>query len=474
MNYSNTGTERTLFNNVMSHLVKPGMSFGSWHDEGIDLEGISAAGNYTVLCGNNLSFWANVDYSPANLNMSRATSGMTLDTTKYYVMFQSSEGDTASYLTGLQMSGEWCGAGSAWLKDNRGKGKVTWCTLPVAYDLWPALLEYYNTTTEPNDSFWTGPSGAGYTRPSSMPNLTNWAALTDSYIVDLGISGVECWWGFSLSMYETFKTYAPHIKAFSHQGVSGGSNDWLKDGTPIVRSHATDPTSNGLWYAQLADPNDIVTNITSFAATKTKPYFITVYDVPAYTVDYAAICETQLGSDYVIVRGPDFIDLMDQMVHPKPWGTLLTYDNFETGFGNYTDGGADCARYTGGITYARLGTCAIDLQDNSGTASAIAHTTGINVHTPGYTHIKVTFWFKANSIETGEDLYVEYYNGSAWQTLTRYIKGTNMENGIFYRKTIDIYEGTYTFPTNMKLRFRSDASDDNDDFYIDCITVEAQ
>ncbi|HPS56044.1 MAG TPA: GxGYxYP family putative glycoside hydrolase, partial [Sedimentisphaerales bacterium] len=187
MNYSNTGTERTLFNNVMNHLVKPGMSFGSWHDEGIDLEGISAAGNYTVLCGENLSFWANVDHNPANLNMSRPTSGMILDNTKYYVMFQSSEGDTAGYLTGLQMSGTWEGAGGSWLRANRTKGKVTWCTVPVAYDLWPALLEYYNTHGEPNDSFWTGPSGAGYNRPSSLPNLADWAALTDSYITDLSI-----------------------------------------------------------------------------------------------------------------------------------------------------------------------------------------------------------------------------------------------------------------------------------------------
>ena len=313
MNYSNTGTERTLFNNVMSHLVKPGMSFGSWHDEGIDLEGISAAGNYTVLCGFNLSFWANVDYNPANLNMSRPTSGMTLDNTKYYVMFQSSEGDTAGYLTGLQMSGVWEGAGGSWLKANRNKGKVTWCTVPVAYDLWPALLEYYNTHCEPNDSFWTGPSGAGYNRPSSLPNLAAWAALTDSYIADLSIQGVECWWGYSLSMYETFKANAPHIKCFSHQGTDGGSNAWLSDGTPVIQSHCPVDRTQGMWYAELhANPAQMVTNITNFAATKTPPYFITVYDTPACIVDYASICEDQLGPNFVIVRGVDFVDLMTQ------------------------------------------------------------------------------------------------------------------------------------------------------------------
>ena len=247
MNYDNGGTERELYLDVMAHLVAPGMSFGSWYGEGIDLIPISDTGNYTVLAGLNLSFWDHVDYNPANLDMSRADSNMVLDNSKYYVMFQTSEGDTSSFLTGLQMSGEWHGEGGAWLKPNRSKGKVTWCTLPIAYDLWPALLEYYNTTTEPNDSFWTGPSGAGYNRISELPNLADWAALTDSYIGDLGIQGVECWWGFSLGMYETFKANAPNVKCFSHQGVNGGSNDWLSDGTPVVRSHATDPMSNGLW-----------------------------------------------------------------------------------------------------------------------------------------------------------------------------------------------------------------------------------
>jgi len=312
MNYSHTGTERDLFNDVMAHLDEPGMSFGSWHDEGIDLEGISLSGNYTVLCGLNLSFWAHVDYSSANLDMSREDSDMTLDTTKYYVMFQSSEGDTASYLSGLQMSGEWQGAGGAWLKDNRGKGKVTWCTLPIAYDLWPALLEYYNTTTEPNDSFWTGPSGAGYTQVSRLPNLADWAAFTDSYIYDLGIEGVECWWGFSIGMYEDFKDYAPHVKCFSHQGVNGGSNDWLSDGTPVVRAHSPSVRTNGMWYAHLEDPNDMVDNITNFAYTKNTPYFIVVYDVPDSVVDYAAICEDDLDANFITVSGVDFVDLMTQ------------------------------------------------------------------------------------------------------------------------------------------------------------------
>ncbi|MDQ1355597.1 MAG: carboxypeptidase [Acidobacteriota bacterium] len=159
---------------------------------------------------------------------------------------------------------------------------------------------------------------------------------------------------------------------------------------------------------------------------------------------------------------------------PMPEWTVLTYDDFEVSFGNYTDGGGDCALYTGGSTYAHQGTKAVDIQDNSGTASAFYHTAGIDVHTPGYTQIKVEFWFKAASMETGEDFWVQYYNGSTWTTVATYVSGTGFSNGVFYNKTVLIDETAYTFPTGMKIRFMCDAGDNYDDVYIDEVKVSAK
>lgn len=157
-----------------------------------------------------------------------------------------------------------------------------------------------------------------------------------------------------------------------------------------------------------------------------------------------------------------------------PEWTVLTYDDFESGFGNYTDGGGDCALYTSGSTYAHQGARAADIQDNSGVASSFYHTAGINVHTPGYTQIKVEFWFKTASMETNEDFWVQYYNGSTWTTVASYKSGTDFSNGTFYNKTVLIDESSYTFPTGMKIRFMCDASDNNDDVYIDEVRVSAK
>ena len=153
--------------------------------------------------------------------------------------------------------------------------------------------------------------------------------------------------------------------------------------------------------------------------------------------------------------------------------TELTYDDFESGWGNYTDGGRDCSLYTGG-THAHQGSNAANIQDNSGTASSFSHTFGVDVDTPGYTQIKVDFWFKAVSMDNSEDFWVQYYDGSTWHTVAAYARGTDFENDAFYHETVYVDGADYAFPTNMKFRFMCDASSDRDDVYIDEIRISAR
>jgi len=152
------------------------------------------------------------------------------------------------------------------------------------------------------------------------------------------------------------------------------------------------------------------------------------------------------------------------------WVTL-TSDGFESNFGSYTDGGGDCSRYTS-TTYAYAGRAAIDIQDNSGTASSFYHTASYNVSS--YVALEVDFYFIAVSMESGEDFWVQYYNGSAWQTVASYARGTSFNNGSFYHATVSIPRATYNYPTNAKIRFRCDASDNNDDVYIDQVVFRGQ
>ncbi len=157
--------------------------------------------------------------------------------------------------------------------------------------------------------------------------------------------------------------------------------------------------------------------------------------------------------------------------------TLLSYDNFENGWGNYTDGGDDCILYPSG-TFAHQGNYAADIQDDSGDDSAFWHTDGINVASPGYIQIKVNFWFYADSMEEGKSFSVKFFDGFAWQTIASFVSGTDFVNGDFYPVTLYIDEGSgsgeYDFPSDMKLKFECVASTNTDDIYIDEIATYAK
>jgi len=166
-----------------------------------------------------------------------------------------------------------------------------------------------------------------------------------------------------------------------------------------------------------------------------------------------------------------FIGTSSSSVIEGGWN-LLTYDDFENGFGNYTKGGRDCNLYTGG-TYAHQGSNAADIRDDSDGSSSFYHTNGIDVATPGYTSIKVDFWFRAKSMEYNEDFWVRFYDGNQWRTVADYDCGDEFVNDQFYHEIVWINETDYTFPTNMKIRFQCDASTDYDDVYIDQVYVNA-
>ena len=152
------------------------------------------------------------------------------------------------------------------------------------------------------------------------------------------------------------------------------------------------------------------------------------------------------------------------VTEPSTW-TTITYDDFESGWGSYTDGGGDCSRYTSG-TYAHQGSAALDIQDNSGVSSSFYHTSGYDVS--GYTELEVEFWFYAVSMDnSNEDFWLQYYDGSSWQTVETWARSIDFDNGVFYNEVVTISSSQYNFPSNAQLRFMCDASGNWDDVYID-------
>ncbi|MGF3584639.1 MAG: LamG-like jellyroll fold domain-containing protein [Thermoplasmatota archaeon] len=154
------------------------------------------------------------------------------------------------------------------------------------------------------------------------------------------------------------------------------------------------------------------------------------------------------------------------------WETVF-YDNFETGWGNWNDGGSDCSRYTGG-TYAYRGSCAINIQDNSGYPNSATYSNVIPVGTQKYTQIKIDFWWIAVSMENKEDFWVDYYDGTTSHRLKTIEIGTGQySNNVFYHTVCYVNKTDYPFTDQARFRIQCDASDDTDDVYLDHIYINA-
>jgi len=146
--------------------------------------------------------------------------------------------------------------------------------------------------------------------------------------------------------------------------------------------------------------------------------------------------------------------------------TILNQSYFESGWDGWADGGSDCFRYSGSRSYE--GSYSIRLRDNSGTGSAM---TLSNIDTSPYAQVEIHFYFYVYSMETNEDFWLRFYNGSSWTTVGTWVSGSGINNNTFYQATIVLDASQYNFAVNSGFRFQNDASGNNDQIYIDQVTI---
>ncbi|MCA0152317.1 immunoglobulin-like domain-containing protein [Winogradskyella vincentii] len=146
---------------------------------------------------------------------------------------------------------------------------------------------------------------------------------------------------------------------------------------------------------------------------------------------------------------------------------VLNEGYFETGWDNWIDGGSDCARR---LDAARSyeGQYSIRIRDNSGVASAMSLN---NIDVTPYTSVEVDFYFYVLSMENGEDFWLRFFDGSTWSTVQTWTRGVDINNNTFYNATVTITPAQYNFAVNSGFRFQNDASGNNDQIFIDQVTI---
>jgi hypothetical protein len=255
-----------LFDEVMTRLDRPAGIYGWSEPEFLYTERVSRGGNF-VMCSaaSNTSFWAKVP-ARGDLRLPISPPRSKPLEAKFYLTFQTNEGDTPKILA--------CLMSQAWISDKRGSVPIAWGIDPHIAEVFPALFEYYVTTAKPLDSFFAGCSGGGYCYPWHMPNLDAYARHVRRCVTAYGPNVVDVWEsGLRLDQFQRFQSVL-HVPCFTQQTCGAATNNWLPDGTPVLSA------DNTLYYYELdrKDPvGDLQKRIERVAAAHQPPFFIVIY-----------------------------------------------------------------------------------------------------------------------------------------------------------------------------------------------------
>ena len=154
--------------------------------------------------------------------------------------------------------------------------------------------------------------------------------------------------------------------------------------------------------------------------------------------------------------------------------TGISFDNFETGWGSFTSGGA-CATIDCTGSYATSGTCAANICDNLGVTSSFTTAAAINL--TAYKQAKIVFDYKSGTdIRSSDDFFVEFSSdgGSAWSTAQSYLGMIDFTaNNTKLDQEVLLVKGVQSFTANCKIRFKADTDQVSRDIFIDKVRIMA-
>ena len=145
------------------------------------------------------------------------------------------------------------------------------------------------------------------------------------------------------------------------------------------------------------------------------------------------------------------------------------FNDFETSYGIWNDGGGDCILSSNFDIYANSGSGAVRIRDNSGSSSSM-FTDVLDFGDVG--GIDFSFSFVPNSMENNEDFFLEVSGdgGNSFTIVEEWNSGIEMSNNIRQNVTVNIPGNLLS--TSTVLRIRCDASANSDRVYIDDVHIE--
>lgn len=293
--------QAAMYERILKALKPPAQITGYGDPEDYWCQLLSRHGHFSFHAFHNWSFHSKVPIGARRLRQSlRPTpDNTTPETERYYVCFMTSEGDT--------MKGPLPFFYDSWFDPARGSTPINWGINPLMARLFPAMLDYYYDTATPNDGFFAGPSGAGYTYPDVMPNVPAFGRHTGRYGALADVGCFDLWGG---GRPDVLEQYARASKPLGLTTFTTPARMWfLPDGTPVAHHELGYWQTHGLksksWPSVFADDGErakavqrLVQRIERIAGRTRPPFIILVYgDLHSYSRHASLYAEVAAALD---------------------------------------------------------------------------------------------------------------------------------------------------------------------------------
>lgn len=248
---------------------------------------------------------------------------------KFYISFTLSEGDNLQYIQHAMKT-----AGQLWSSGSRGQYPINWTCSPALLDAGPAILNYYYQTATSNDFLVSGPSGLGYTYPTSWDTATSgnsalakYAQKTDSYFRRTAFNMITVWEQIE---DEQESIYAQNIRSLVgftvQERFAGQPGQLIVDGLiPLI---TTDPRYDGDLERVLGIIQEAIGNWDGYSPAFMIPQVIsweTSFGVPGI-VSIINTLKEQYGDLVAPVRG-DHLMMLYAEANATPYIVSLQAQN---------------------------------------------------------------------------------------------------------------------------------------------------
>jgi len=153
-----------------------------------------------------------------------------------------------------------------------------------------------------------------------------------------------------------------------------------------------------------------------------------------------------------------------------PVDTILSTSYFETDMGGWIDGdgSGELVKRQLYASRAAEGNYSIKIKGNAGDSSAM---TSPSYDISSYDQITIDYQYYAHNQAGSDGYFVQYYDGSTWQTIATYTVETDFLNGQFYSVSHTLNSSDYNFPTDAKFKMVSNGGGGGRHIYIDAVVI---